>query len=373
MLQSLQISITVKRDSVQKRILIEPEQACTLMQSAENLEKLKLLIRNPQYIPSLTMVNPLNSLLPSMPWVQNLRELDFEILENNHVVLKNFLNTLTGLNSLRIVLGCEFPIEIHYLFQRFVGQSGIENDQQHPIPFTQLENLSILYKKHYVGYSHSYELFGVLDQNKYLKSFCIQFLSNIPFSASYSPSLQLNQSLKVIKLASAFTFTSESSVCFNHFLIKNQVLQHLEVSETLMINFESFIQMLENNQSLQSLKLIPFMPDAGFSVTLTKIIQISETLESGNLEEFGIHTDCFEVGNSEMPEISSENPEEFYIQMAKKYFKHINESFTNNMKLKKLHIEIENLCEGFKKRFALMESEYLEENRGNLLIFNKTQ
>ena len=373
MLQSLQISITVKRDAIQKRILIEPEQACSLMHSAENLETLKLFIRNPQYVPSLTMVNPLNSMLTCMPWVQNLRELDFEMLENNHVVLKNFLNALTGLRRLRIGLGCEFPIEIHYLFQRFVGQSSIENDEQHSIPFTELEDLSILYRKHYVGYSHSYELFSVLDQNKYLKSFCIQFSSTMPFSTSYSPSLQMNRSLKILKLASAFTFTSDSSASFNTFLIKNEVLQHLEVSETLMMNFESFIQMLENNQSLQSISLVPYIPDAGFSVTLTKVIQISQALQSTKLTEFGIHTDCFEVGNSEMPEINSDNPEDFYIQTTRKYFKHLNESFSNNKRLNKLYIEIENLSEGFKRRFILMESEHLEQNTGSLLIFTKAR
>lgn len=370
MIQSLQVNLSVVRDSDQKRILIEPQQACFLMQSAENLEKLKILIRNPQYVPSLTVANPLNTLLSGMPWVSNLIELDIELVESNHVVLANFLNKLTSLSNLRIVLGCQFPIEIHYLFQRFID-SNDHSKSPNNHPFTPIKHLTLIYKKHFQGYNHSYDIFNALDNSVHLQSFHIHFTSSMPFPSSFSPKFQSNQCLKVLKLAPAFIFNSEFSAAFNNFLIKNNTLQDLEISETLMMSFETFVAMIEFNTALRTLYLIPFLPDAGFSVTFTKISQISQVLEKSNLVEFGLHTECFEVENCEMLGIKSDDPEEFYVEMAKKYFWNVSESFVKNKRIRRLSMEIENLSEGFKKRFNVMESEYLEINTGNYFVFSR--
>lgn len=370
MLESIQVFLNLQKDLISSKINIHPQQALNYLTKAENISRLLLQVRIDDIAPHLTRLNPLISILPSMPWNENLLVLEFTLLRYNYLVVKNFLVSLKSIQKLSLCFGWGFPIFIYDLIWMFIDEKGNFKKESAYI-YHPLKSLKIVYLDPCIGVNHDVKLFEALDQNESLQEFHLDFQSKVPIISSCSPKLISNKTLTRLKLPSAFCLNSETCKDFLNFLKLNEKLEHLEMTETLMSDFESFIEMIQENKTLKSLNLIPFIPDSGFFIGFKQIVQVIKSLNESNIRIFSLSTASFEVNTSEMPEINDENIDLFYKNLVMKSLQQIEEDFCANEKIEKISLKFESLPQVFTDSFNIVTSDFLVENHGNLLVYEK--
>ena len=370
MLESIQVSLNLQRDLDSSKIVIFPQQALDYLAKAENISRLLLQIRIDDITPHLTRPNPLISILPMMTWNENLLTLEFTLLRYNYLVIRNFLSSLKSIQKLSLWFGWGFPIFIYDLILMFIDEKGILK-KENVYVYHPLKTLKIVYLDQCIGVNHDVKLFEALDLNESLEEFHLDFQSKVPIISSCAPKLKSNKTLIKLKLPSAFCLNSETCKDFLNFLKLNEKLEHLEMTETIMSDFECFLEMIGENKTLKSLNLIPFIPDSGFFIGFKQIVQVIKSINGSNLKSFSLSTASFEVNTSEMPEINDENIDLFYRNLVMRSLQQIEEEFRENEKIERISLRFESLPQVFVDCFNIVTSDYLVENKGNLLVYEK--
>ncbi|OMJ93247.1 hypothetical protein SteCoe_3827 [Stentor coeruleus] len=222
-----------------------------ILQSRQ-LNKLELVIRNfelyddpnPEYKSEFT-----HFFIPMIS-LRTLRTLKINFPKNFTREINSLFTLMPNLEVLKVNLNNSFPKEFSFVLDKY-----IRNFNQTPLTTTTLKKLSLRYHNINQINNSIEDIFDSLEKNTCLEKLSIENHTNKYNETKISKFLKTNSYLKCIKLPVDFVFTKNSADDLCNYLANNEILEELQLSDSIMISAQKFTNAVSNNHSLRILNL----------------------------------------------------------------------------------------------------------------------
>ena len=265
------------------------------------------------------------------------------------MLTKGFLNSLLSLEVLKLTVLTYYPAGLSYIFYRFVDPKGIPTKNMflrdipsNPIPFTPLKELSIIYQEASIPVFKDFNILPIIDQNPYLSKFSLKLASKVLIQLELDSVFSINTKLKVLKLPAAFSFSIETGNQFCVFLKENRTLNHLHISETIILSKHKLIKAIQKNQTLKCLCLNRYSLHLESLVSLKDLQELLSGLALTKIEKFRASSNCFIIDTKSLKKIEKETiPDYIKNEKCEGFIKTVDDLLSQNFHLKKLYLALD--------------------------------
>ncbi|OMJ89860.1 hypothetical protein SteCoe_7844 [Stentor coeruleus] len=154
----------------------------------------------------------------------------------------------------------------------------------------QLKKLSLKYLGISLKRKDTDEILESLEKNIGLEKFSLKFIEMPSRLLEIYSFLKTNFYLKCIKLPSFFSFNDTSAEELCKYIARSEILEELQVSDSIMINNSQFINAISMNRSLKILILKPSTIShyLKYKINVEATFELFNALASSLIEEFSI-------------------------------------------------------------------------------------
>ncbi|OMJ83449.1 hypothetical protein SteCoe_15617 [Stentor coeruleus] len=310
--------------------------------------------------------------------LNTLKVLKIHVIRNFSIQVENLLVLMENLEVLKINFQEYFPSGFPFIQTKYIKNN--ENTSHHK---KSLKKLSLRYYSLHVAHSNINDIFESLDKNVNLEKFSMKTLTKYSSKIEMTMFLKANNSLKCIKLPSDFFFNKTSADELCSFLIKSKILEELQISDSIMICSEQFIDAILINRSLKILALKHYVSNNNlrFEINTEDSCELLSALGQSLIEDFSMSV--FLNNNSNF----YDNQKHRYLALSliknkiEKFLESLNYFLLTSEKIRKISINlseipykyVSSLAELIIKHVKLGKIEYFAGYNLKLIIENKLE
>ncbi|OMJ83450.1 hypothetical protein SteCoe_15618 [Stentor coeruleus] len=220
--------------------------------------------------------------------LNNLKTLKIKLTSNISFKLEDLLGLMENLQTLKAIFHKFLPGAYSFIFNNYI------KNYENTFKKSHLKKLSLKYHETSLKSDiNTNDIIEALDKNTDLEKFSMKSFPIFHEKIKFQKFLTTNNSLKCIKLPNTFFFNEISAKELCEYIKMSQILEELQLNDTVLIMFQDFINALNFNRSLKILTLNHYTGyyfDGSFKISIKDSCELFNVLLNTLIEDFSMVT-----------------------------------------------------------------------------------